>query len=247
MRIVEDYVLEENGQISPLWDYPPLHSPAMKETCDLFREELSHYEFHSLRYPVISNSKALPYDRDLPIADTLIEQLTKPVQWNGIMQYFKKFGISSVIEMGPKIMLSNFVEEMNGNMKGFCYGQKQIRETLPEMLWKGNNQSEVMPTLVTKCLAVSASTPNNNLDEQEYEKGVIEANSVIKQIYEQNRKDGQSPSLEQSQKAILYLKKILETKKVSLNEQNEWMKQILDETGMLYELKSFVTENNILG
>ena len=218
----------------------------MKIISDQFREELERYEFHSLRYTVISNTKALPYDRDLPIANTLLEQLTKPVQWNGIMRYFQKFGISSVIEMGPKIVLSSFAEEMNGSMKGFCYGQKKVREILSEMLWKGNNQSEVMPTLVTKCLAVSASTPNNNFDEQEYERGVIENHSVIKKIFEQNRKDGQNPTLEQSKKAILCLKEILETKKVPLDEQNEWINQILDETGMLYELKNFVTDQKIL-
>lgn len=246
MRIVEDYVLEEGGQISPLWECPPMHCPIMKIISDQFREELERYEYHSLRYTVISNTKALPYDRDLPIANTLLEQLTKPVQWNGIMRYFQKFGISSVIEMGPKIVLSSFAEETNGSMKGFCYGQKKVREILPEMLWKGNNQSEVMPTLVTKCLAVSASTPNNNFDEQEYERGVIENHSVIKKIFEQNRKDGQNPTLEQSKKAILCLKEILETKKVPLDEQNEWINQILDETGMLYELKNFVTDQKIL-
>jgi [acyl-carrier-protein] S-malonyltransferase len=225
---VEDLVLKQGGQVTPLISNPPFHSPIMQHVVEKLKNELSKYSFHHLRYPVISNVTALPYEGQDQIIDTLINHMIRPVKWLSILNYLEKRGITLTIEMGPKSVLSDLVKLNIEHIKTACFDQKEDRKDLIE-LKKG--YTKFIPTIVTKCLAIAVSTPNTNFSNEEYQNGVILSFQRIREIQNEIEKKGTIPDMDEMTEALKLLQVIMETKKVSPDEQLEWYDEIFEETG----------------
>lgn len=231
---VEDKVLELGGRITPLIDNPPFHSPIMHQAAEQFKYEVKEYSFHALRYPVIANVTASPYLGPEQIEDMLTEHMIRPVQWQSIMNYFHKYRITMTIELGPKNVLTTLIKQNYEEINALSFDQIDDRQALIEFFTNNQVYKNHIPTVITKCLAIAASTPNNNFNNDEYSRGVVEPFRKIRSIQDEIEKQGNKPSTEQMRMALELLHLILNTKKVSVTKQQEWYDEILEETGTCY-------------
>lgn len=234
---VEDLVLDHGGQVTPLISNPPFHSPIMQMAAEKLQEELSKYSFSQLRYPVISNVTALPYQSSGQIIVNLTEHMVRPVKWLSIMNYLEKQGITLTVEMGPKSVLSDLLKLNFEKIQTTCFDQKEDRKLLAE-LKKGYGHTG--STVITKCLAAAVATPNSNFNHDEYQKGVIEPFRRIRAIQDELENKGTVPDIGEMTEALELLKLIMETKKVSRDEQVEWYDEIFEETGTANLLLNFL-------
>lgn len=235
---VEGRILEAGGQVTPLLGSSPMHSPLMQEAALKLKAELERYHFGYLRYPVVSNVTGRLYRGADSISENLVAHLVRPVQWQGTIEYLQRNGVTITIEMGPKNVLSSLTRLTAPDLKAYCFGIREDRETLTELLSAPTFRKHV-PTVITKCLAVGAATPNKNWDNDAYRTGVIEPYRCIQEIQAQIDQEGRAPTVEEMRTALEALRTLLQTKQVPAEEQSEWFEQIFDETGTRYLFKEF--------
>lgn len=239
VRQVEDRVLELGGQITPLLGNPPFHCSIMLPASEQFREELRQYQFHHIRYPIIANLNALPYDGPGQVVTNLCGHLTRPVQWERIMDYLHKHGVTMTIEMGPKNVLGGLYKNRFDFIQTISMDWTEDRNYLFEFFGSKPMVKNHIPTVISKCLSIAASTPNYNFNNEEYQKGVLEPYRKIFAAYETIKNQGLPPSNEQMKEALQLLSVILKTKKIPLIEQKEWYEEIFEETGTRYRFPDF--------
>ena len=238
VEAVEEAVLQADGQVTPLLSSAPLHSPLMEELTGELKDKLGEYAYHMLKWPVISNAKGTPYYDMQEIPNILSSQLVKPVQWEKSIQFLQKFGVTMTIEIGPKNTLSKFVKEIAPDIKQYCYGEKRDQEKIKE-IFADPLYTRTDPTVITKCLAAAAATPNENEDNIEYEKGVITNYRKLQQLQDSLEENKEKPSKEQMLTALDWLKVIFKTKKLPADEQLDWYHNIMDDTNTMYLLSEF--------
>lgn len=239
VRDAEDKIMQLGGQISPLLDSAPFHCSAMHSAAENLKEVLLGYSYNYIRYPVISNVTGVPYESSESIIDMLTNQLVKPVQWQTTLNYMQKKGVNLVIEMGPRNVLTNMVKANTQGVDSLCFGQKEDRLLLEDMILNNEHMKKHIPTVITKCLAAVVATPNANWDEDEYREGVILPYKKIQAIEDRLKENNASPSVEDMEEALCCLQTVFNTKKVPLQEQIEWFNQIFDETGTNYLFSGF--------
>lgn len=240
VEYIEEEVLNLDGQITPLISSAPIHSSFMGEMSESFRAEVEKYKYYLLKCPVVANVTGTPYPHSGKIPDILTEQLVKPVKWEQTVRYLYQFGVTTAIEIGPKNTLRKMTEEIIPQMKGYCYGEKSDREELKQLFSGQTNAGRGISSIVTKCMAVAVSTPNKNEDQTEYQNSVVENYRRLEKIQADIEESGKSPAKEQLVESLELLKVILETKKVDTEEQREWFYHIIEDSGMIYELKDYI-------
>ncbi|GKU80232.1 ACP S-malonyltransferase [Paenibacillus sp. L3-i20] len=237
---LEGLLLEHGGQVTPLLASAPFHSPLMQKLAEELSEKLNSIQYGFFKYPVITNINAQPTAHPEKISNNLFLHLTKPVQWEKTMHYMKKKGVTLAVEMGAKNVLTNMVKANVDGIEALCYGSKEDRKKVEQILSQYPGLKKHIPTIITRCLAVAVATPNQNWDNEEYQSKVVKSYRRIQEIQDLIEEMGEKPTLAQMRESLDLLKIILETKKVSANEQALWFQQIIDETGMYYELKEYL-------
>lgn len=90
--------------------------------------------------------------------------------------------------------------------------------------------SEYVPTVLLECLRIVVCTRNQNWDNEEYQKGVIEPYNKIQKIQEQLEKEGKDATPEQMLEALEMLRTVFKTKHVPLEEQLDRFNEVFDRT-----------------
>lgn len=123
-RVVEaacERLKARGARIIPLNVSAPFHSPLMQLAADNMKGELVKYKFSELKYPIISNVSALPYQTGESIRENLFNQMIKPVRWKATIDYMVGQGINIAIEMGPKTVLRNLMRKNALGINAFSY------------------------------------------------------------------------------------------------------------------------------
>ncbi|MBJ8015082.1 ACP S-malonyltransferase [Bacillus cereus group sp. N34] len=231
---MENYAQELGGTTTPLFMSAPFHSILMQPIADLLQKELLGYKLYPTKWPVISNVNATPYISYESVPQLLSSQITKPVQWLNTMKYFQLQGITKVIEMGPKNVLSAMVKQSIPEIDVFSYDQKEDRKALLDYFNENSFLKKHSPTFIDSCLAIAVSTPNQNWDADTYQQKVVKSYNQLKDIKQRLEQQGVTPDYEQMNKALEILKGILINKEVPLMEQQECLHRLIDETGAYY-------------
>ena len=84
------------------------HSPLMEPAVAPFRELVEQVEFREPRVPVLSCVTAAPFD-DVP--EQLVQAITNPVLWTGVMGTLQELGATTFVETGPGRVLTNLVRK----------------------------------------------------------------------------------------------------------------------------------------
>lgn len=85
--------------------------------------------------------------------------------------------------------------------------------------------------LITRCLAIVVCTPNQNWDNDQYQKGVVEPYRKVQQMLDQLEKENIEPALDQMKEALEMLRLVFVTKRTPVAEQVERFNQVFEETG----------------
>ncbi|MCK4261228.1 MAG: ACP S-malonyltransferase [Halanaerobiales bacterium] len=217
---------ELGGMVKLLQVSAPFHSPLMLPTRERLSEELQKYTFGTIKFPVISNVNALPYEGSEKIIENLANQIDSPVRWHESMEYIHKQGIVRAIEMGPKKVLKSLMKRSFKSIEVLQLENKAHLDAVREVLKKKD-----FAKVVSKCLAIVVCTRNRNWDDDEYQKGVVEPYRKIQQLQAQIEEKGIETTEEDARKALEMLKMVFETKKVPIEEQTERFTEVFDESG----------------
>ena len=226
---------EKGGRIVPLSVSAPFHSPLMKQAAVRLKEELNNYEYGKLKWPVLSNVTALPYEDSSMIIRNLERQITEPVQWQLIIQYLESQGVEFGIELGPKTVLKNLMKSNSHLIKGYAFDVEEDVLSLKNIeggienikTEEKNNRIKV----IEKCIAIAVCTKNSNWDNEEYQNGVVIPYRRIQEMLLLLEKEGKEPSLEQMQEALEMLRSVFNTKRTPIDEQIERFNQVFSESG----------------
>ncbi|MCR8843451.1 ACP S-malonyltransferase [Paenibacillus sp. SC116] len=191
----------------------PFHSALMQPAAEKLGAVLSHYSFHELKWPVISNVTACPYPGVGNIADGLLLQMICPVRWEPTIRYIAQRNIKAVVELGPRTVLSKMVKEIAAKLETYSVEQEQHITNLKIRLSSTNGMD-----LLKQYLSAAVSTRNRNDNEQQYEMGVLTPIRQLRQWQAGLELRGEQPTLEQLKEAGKLLEHVLRSKGASAEE-----------------------------
>jgi [acyl-carrier-protein] S-malonyltransferase len=84
------------------------HSPLMEPAVAPFRELVEGVEVREPRVPVLSCVTAAPFTS---VQDQLVQALTSPVRWTGVLGALRELGATHYVETGPGRVLTNLVRK----------------------------------------------------------------------------------------------------------------------------------------
>lgn len=232
---VIDYLAKQDASASLLNVSAPFHCPLMKPAADRFREYLSKYQFKPMKYPVISNLTALPYESHDAIIKTLSAQLISPVYWYNSIKYMESNGVEMAVELGPGEVLVNMMRKNVKAIKFFSFDNEDDNRTLKVAMSKDyiDDVNENKPLkLMTMCLAITVCTKNNNWGNDEYTKGVIEPYRDLQKLCDELENAKKEPTTQQMEEALLTLEKVFETKHTPMEERIARYNEIFQKTGL---------------
>ncbi len=219
------------ARVTPLKVSAPFHSPLMQTAADKLRQELEKYSYNDFVYPVISNVSALPYKNKDEVINSLSLQIVQPVQWQKSMAYLSKFGVEAAVEVGPQTVLRNLMKKNAPQIKAFSYDKDEDIKAMKEVLPVKAGAPKINMTVVTLCMANAVATKNNNFNNDEYQKGVVETYKKLQDMQEKIELDSRQPSVEEMREALRLLKIIFKTKRVQEKEQSDRFNKIFKKSG----------------
>jgi [acyl-carrier-protein] S-malonyltransferase len=98
------------------------HSPLMKEAAQAFAKSVGAVPVHGPSVPVIANVTACPLASAQDIRNEMINQLTSPVRWTASVQYMAAQGVTSLVEIGPKDVLSGLAKRIDATLTSTSVG-----------------------------------------------------------------------------------------------------------------------------
>ncbi|MFS1513887.1 ACP S-malonyltransferase [Chengkuizengella sp. SCS-71B] len=220
VKRVAEKCAQEGGNVTSLKVSGPFHHQLMTKASEQFQDHLNKYSFQKFKIPVVSNVTGLPHVEDLDeVKLSLVSQMIKPVRWFESMKYMYDEGVTTTIELGPRSVLKNLIKRIEPMMKSFSFDVANDREEL-KMIYSSTNQQQTDMNLITQCLTAAITTPNHNWDSNDYEKGVIQPYRKLQKLQQQWKDQKGGLDEEQLTRAFNLLKQILETKRVSKEEQD---------------------------
>lgn len=214
----------------------PFHSPLMKGAATDFQEELTACTYSPFLWPVVSNVTGKPYESPDQISLYLTEQLTAPVRWDWTMKLLVDQGISIAAELGARQVLTQFMRTDAKSIACHPYEtaaeldllQKELEaDRLEQARQKASNN------VITRCLAAAVCTRNRNWDLEAYEQGFVLPYREVQRLQERLDESGSPPSHAEMQDALKWLKQMMGTKMVPVQEQQERFADILKKTGTI--------------
>ncbi len=88
------------------------HSPLMQQASQHFNELISRINFRTPQVPLIANISAQALTTVDELRAELSEQLTRPVQWTRSVQAMVSEGVDTIVEIGPKQVLSGLIKRI---------------------------------------------------------------------------------------------------------------------------------------
>jgi len=105
-------VKENNGKAIPLKVSGAWHSKLMEGAVDDFRKFMEDIHFSSPKSTVIFNATAKSESDPDKIKDTMARQLVSPVKWYDVIVNILNDGVSTLVEVGPKKVLTGLIRKI---------------------------------------------------------------------------------------------------------------------------------------
>jgi [acyl-carrier-protein] S-malonyltransferase len=99
----------------------PLHSPLMESIRGNVRTFITGFEIHPPRTPIMSHWSGKPLGDPGEIREFLVEELCRPVDWEGCVQHLLSQGVTCFIEMGPDNTLTKLIRWIDRDVKALSY------------------------------------------------------------------------------------------------------------------------------
>lgn len=92
------------------------HTPLMGGAAGRLAAALEATTFHRPWAPVVCNALAVPVEDPDEIKAALMKQLTSPVRWVESVRSMVAGGVSAILEVGPKAVVTGLVKRIDGGM-----------------------------------------------------------------------------------------------------------------------------------
>ncbi len=209
----------------------PFHSKYMKPAADQLLTHLRNITFNKPSSMILSNYTGKLYSEN--IVNLLYNQIFMPVQWNNCIDYLINAGVSLIIELGPKQILTNLINVSHQMVKAMACENYDDIINVSNILHEHEKETqtdikEKELSILAKCLSISVCTPNRNFNNYEYEKGVIEPYSKLNKMYDNHEVENRILVKFDYIEALKLLKCILNTKKVTNDELLFRVSQLID-------------------
>ncbi len=125
-------LLQEQGgrRIIPLAVSIAAHSPLMATVVQEYRAAIDGTPLRMPKVPVVANISARPLLSVDEIRDELAGQLTWPVRWTASVQWMIEQGVTRLVEVGPKDVLSRLVRRIDPGVEAASVGDVASVEAL---------------------------------------------------------------------------------------------------------------------
>ncbi len=132
---------KENGakRVVPLVVGGAFHSPLIKESAKLLQAEMKKINFKQAKIPIISNFTAQPVSDPEKIVNNLKNQIVSPVRWVESVNYMAKNGVDTIIEFGPKNIVSRMIRSIDRKIERFNISKPDDAKKILNNLSKINN------------------------------------------------------------------------------------------------------------
>ncbi|SCY70202.1 ACP S-malonyltransferase [Alkaliphilus peptidifermentans] len=234
---VGDALKARGAKVIPLKVSAPFHCCLMQPAAERVKDLLEGIEIKDLLIPVISNVDAKPYINKADVKGNIYRQMTAPVEWVESIIYIRTQGINLAFELGPRAVLKEMIKYITDKIAVISITDGETasiaKSIIEERAEKEKEEiKQAKGKLIMKSMAAAVSTRNLNYDKEQYTEGVIKPYTVIKQIWDRIQEEKTEPSMTEMEQVLKLLKLIFTIKKVSLEEQNERLKEILCDTGL---------------
>jgi [acyl-carrier-protein] S-malonyltransferase len=108
------------------------HSPLMASVVEDYRAAVDGTPFRMPKVPVVANISARPLLSVNEIRDELVGQLTWPVRWTASVQWMIEQGVTRVLEVGPKDVLSKLVRRIDPSLEAVSIGDVASIGAVPQ-------------------------------------------------------------------------------------------------------------------
>jgi [acyl-carrier-protein] S-malonyltransferase len=95
----------------------PCHCSLLNKAADMFEANLRQVELRDCEIPVIPNSNPEMFHSKDTTRELLRKQISSPVRWQETIEKMVEMGIDTIVEIGPKRVLSGLVRRINRNIK----------------------------------------------------------------------------------------------------------------------------------
>jgi [acyl-carrier-protein] S-malonyltransferase len=115
---------EKRGAVSAqrLTFNTPLHSPLMESITGAVRTFITNFTVQSPQIPLVSHWSGKPLSDPDEIKQFLVEELCRPVDWEGCVQYLLSQDVTCFIEMGPQSTLTKLIRWIDRDVQALSYG-----------------------------------------------------------------------------------------------------------------------------
>jgi [acyl-carrier-protein] S-malonyltransferase len=97
------------------------HSPLMEPARIELAAAIEATTINKPVCPVYQNVDAKPYSNPIEIKANLVLQLTSPVRWTQIIQHMVADGATTIIELGPGMVLQGLVKKIAPGVEAMGY------------------------------------------------------------------------------------------------------------------------------
>ncbi|MCY9549595.1 ACP S-malonyltransferase [Lysinibacillus xylanilyticus] len=237
VKKVEDLLSKDEAILTPLKVSASFHSPLMADAANKLEEFLFNFNFARSDVPIISNVTGKPHVDDPKEYITLLKrQMVEPVMWETSIRYIQQKGVKHTVELGSKSVLTNLMRSITKDISSIPFEKPEDVSN-----FKGMITRYLPPAFLDKSLAIAVATKNQNWDEEEYQKGVVEPYKKVKKLSEAVQKEDREATVEEMLAAIEMLQSVFKTKKVQEQEQNQKINELLKVTKTEHLLKAHIS------
>jgi [acyl-carrier-protein] S-malonyltransferase len=95
----------------------PCHCRLLAEASGLFQKDLEQAHFKSFEHPVIPNCDPAVFYTPDNAAELLRRQIVSPVRWQETVEKMAEMGIETIVEVGPKRVLSSLIRNIRKELR----------------------------------------------------------------------------------------------------------------------------------
>ncbi|MFH0345888.1 ACP S-malonyltransferase [Bacillus vallismortis] len=197
----------------------PFHSSMMRSASEQFQTVLHQYSFRDAAWPIISNVTALPYSSGNSINEHLKQHMTMPVRWTESMHYLLLHGVTEVIEMGPKNVLSSLLRKITNHIAPYSLGQTSDVHLLSNSAERNKHIVHLLKKQLTKLMIQSTIARNYNKDSLAYSNMTTPLFTQIQELKERMERHEDELSEQELEHSIHLCKLICKAKQLPAWEQ----------------------------
>ncbi len=103
----------------------PCHSRLLGKAAELFGDDLAKIDFQPCLIPVISNYDPSRFHSPENSRELLRRQIVSPVRWQETVERMTALGVTTVVEIGPRRVLSGLIKNINRQMRLLYVGDRE--------------------------------------------------------------------------------------------------------------------------